>query len=384
MADEFSTAAVCGGGWWNPTRNMFGSSLCSASMNDIGSFAWPPSNHDAEVTAEVKGRSIDLLGLSPSATATAATDDWNQVLMQDNERGDRSYGSMVQEDLNYGVQQTLTVIPSSTQELSTSFPITSYNYPPNLLKSMFDDADPHHHQQCLISNQPVISYAPPTTVATTAAMTNYGPNLSDFSPSPPKFPSLLAPNNHHLHFPSSISLWNSPLTPCSFPSPTFTDKKPAITAKSNGSNKELRDSSCLANKTSTAEPDFKRPRIETPSPLPTFKVRKEKLGDRITALQQLVSPFGKTDTASVLHEAIEYIKFLHDQVNVLITPYKKNGSPSDQHCQQNTEEVLDEEGLSKQDLRSRGLCLVPMSSTFPVAAEATTDFWTPTFGANFR
>uniref|UniRef100_A0ACD5T8V1 Uncharacterized protein n=1 Tax=Avena sativa TaxID=4498 RepID=A0ACD5T8V1_AVESA len=58
----------------------------------------------------------------------------------------------------------------------------------------------------------------------------------------------------------------------------------------------------------------KKPRTETPSPMPTFKVRKEKLGDRITALQQLVSPFGKTDTASVLHEAIGYIKFLHDQV----------------------------------------------------------------------
>uniref|UniRef100_A0ACD5W204 Uncharacterized protein n=1 Tax=Avena sativa TaxID=4498 RepID=A0ACD5W204_AVESA len=65
----------------------------------------------------------------------------------------------------------------------------------------------------------------------------------------------------------------------------------------------------------------KRPRIEAPSPLPTFKVRKEKLGDRITALQQLVSPFGKTDTASVLHEANEYIKFLHDQVAVSVQNY---------------------------------------------------------------
>jgi len=29
----------------------------------------------------------------------------------------------------------------------------------------------------------------------------------------------------------------------------------------------------------------------------TFQVRKEKLGDRITALQQLVSPFGKVREA---------------------------------------------------------------------------------------
>ncbi|XP_022888387.1 transcription factor bHLH123-like isoform X3 [Olea europaea var. sylvestris] len=48
------------------------------------------------------------------------------------------------------------------------------------------------------------------------------------------------------------------------------------------------------------------------------------MGDRVTALQQLVSPFGKTDTASVLSEAIEYIKFLHDQVNMLSTPYLKS------------------------------------------------------------
>jgi len=51
------------------------------------------------------------------------------------------------------------------------------------------------------------------------------------------------------------------------------------------------------------------------------KERKEKLGERIVALQQLVSPYGKTDTASVLWEAMEYIQFLHEQVKVLSAPY---------------------------------------------------------------
>lgn len=39
---------------------------------------------------------------------------------------------------------------------------------------------------------------------------------------------------------------------------------------------------------------------------------------------------------------------------------------------------------SRQDLRSRGLCLVPVSSTFPVTHETAVDFWTPTFGGTFR
>ncbi|KAK1324789.1 hypothetical protein QJS10_CPA01g01067 [Acorus calamus] len=143
----------------------------------------------------------------------------------------------------------------------------------------------------------------------------------------------------------------------------------------------LRDSS-TSSKKSSGEPTFKKPRIETPSSLPAFKVRKEKLGDRITALQQLVSPFGKTDTASVLHEAIEYIKFLHDQVNNLSTPYMKSGPPM-QHHHQRSERPKDEEG-PKRDLRSRGLCLVPISSTFAVTSETTADFWTPNFGGTYK
>ncbi|KAL5554933.1 hypothetical protein UlMin_037169 [Ulmus minor] len=49
------------------------------------------------------------------------------------------------------------------------------------------------------------------------------------------------------------------------------------------------------------------------------KDKKENLGARIVALQQLVSPYGKTDTASVLNEAMEYIQFLHEQVQLTST-----------------------------------------------------------------
>lgn len=145
---------------------------------------------------------------------------------------------------------------------------------------------------------------------------------------------------------------------------------------------------CSTDQSSTSETLFKRPRLDTTSSgMPTFKVRKEKLGDRITALQQLVSPFGKTDTASVLLEAIGYIKFLHEQVQVLSTPYMNNGAANsaqgDQTAWAGSSDSTDSDG-PKQDLRSRGLCLVPVSSTLSVTNDNGADYWTPALGCNYR
>jgi len=119
---------------------------------------------------------------------------------------------------------------------------------------------------------------------------------------------------------------------------------------------------------------FKKPRTEAFAGAP-MKVRKEKLGERITALQQLVSPFGKTDTASVLLEAMGYIKFLQDQVQVLSSPYLK-GIPSNQKDGRADQ--------AKYDLRSRGLCLVPVSCTLHVANNNGADFWTPGIGSGSK
>ncbi|CAA7054642.1 unnamed protein product [Microthlaspi erraticum] len=124
---------------------------------------------------------------------------------------------------------------------------------------------------------------------------------------------------------------------------------------------------------------IKRPRLETPSQFPSFKVRKEKLGDRITALQQLVSPFGKTDTASVLQDAIEYIMFLQEQISISSnTPLKSKGSGEQKQFSDKTENnTHDEDYSSRQDLRSRGLCLMPISSTFSASPPHldTSTFW---------
>lgn len=196
--------------------------------------------------------------------------------------------------------------------------------------------------------------------------------------SPPK-----QPTNNQLHFTNNTPFWNASEAPNSIKdvrSTFFPSLQPQF-SPSNFDSHSKNISEVSVVKKSGSEPAPKRTRNETPSTLPAFKVRKEKMGDRITALQQLVSPFGKTDTASVLSEAIEYIKFLHEQVTVLSTPYMKSGAPSE--IQQNSGKLKKCEG-TKQDLKSRGLCLVPVSSTFPVTHETTVDFWTPTFGGTSR
>uniref|UniRef100_A0A2P2K7K2 Uncharacterized protein n=1 Tax=Rhizophora mucronata TaxID=61149 RepID=A0A2P2K7K2_RHIMU len=38
----------------------------------------------------------------------------------------------------------------------------------------------------------------------------------------------------------------------------------------------------------------------------------------------------------------------------------------------------------KKDLRSRGLCLVPVSSTLPVGNDNGMDYWAPALGGEFR
>ncbi|KAE8692383.1 Detected protein of confused Function [Hibiscus syriacus] len=57
----------------------------------------------------------------------------------------------------------------------------------------------------------------------------------------------------------------------------------------------------------------------------------------------------KTDTASVLLEAMEYIQFLHEQVKI----------------------------VEHYSLRNRGLCLVPISCTVGVARSNGADIWAP-------
>ncbi|XP_048446843.1 transcription factor bHLH154 isoform X2 [Pyrus x bretschneideri] len=95
--------------------------------------------------------------------------------------------------------------------------------------------------------------------------------------------------------------------------------------------------------------------------------RSQKLSDKITALQKLVSPYGKTDTASVLQEASTYIMLLQEQIQNLL---RMLGSSYKNAAALHPQESGSGQAL---DLRSKGLCLVPVSITQKVTMEEGSD-----------
>ncbi|KAK4405189.1 Transcription factor [Sesamum angolense] len=88
-----------------------------------------------------------------------------------------------------------------------------------------------------------------------------------------------------------------------------------------------------------------------------------------------VGGHAKTDTASVLHEALGYIRFLHDQVQVLCSPYLQCSSSSSEALQGPDDGESKEGQRKRDDLRSRGLCLIPMELTLHVADSNGADLW---------
>uniref|UniRef100_K7KRP2 BHLH domain-containing protein n=1 Tax=Glycine max TaxID=3847 RepID=K7KRP2_SOYBN len=131
---------------------------------------------------------------------------------------------------------------------------------------------------------------------------------------------------------------------------------------------------------------FKKARVQPPTTQSTFK----------------------TDTASVLLEAIGYIRFLQSQIEALSLPYLGSGSGNMRQQQsvqgenncifpEDPGQLLNENCLKrkaaseqdsqeepKKDLRSRGLCLVPVSCTLQVGSDNGADYWAPAFGGGFR
>nr|CAB3474489.1 unnamed protein product [Digitaria exilis] len=372
MADE----------WWSSTSHRsHGTSACSAAppppltVADRVACGWATTTSPtaaaestSSITFQDPYRSSTHQPLSDAASSLGDPPvDWTQAFLSG--RSDTSFQAVLQDDMVRAQSAA-----AADQAPALNHPLINagggffvdqaqlepspYGAPPPSQQGLFDTAGMYGDSQSSI---------------------RYGGDTASM-----QFPQLLTK-------PSSVAapmqyLSGSYQLPFGGPLPSQLLLQALQTKPSSRSSLTVKDACAPAARKSVTESSpaaAKRPRIEAPSPLPTFKVRKEKLGDRITALQQLVSPFGKTDTASVLHEAIEYIKFLHDQVSSLSSPYLKNGMPLQQFQKKGSEDAKDN-SETKPDLRSRGLCLVPVASTYTVAAETVPEFWHPTFGGSFR
>ncbi|XP_019192924.1 PREDICTED: transcription factor bHLH123 isoform X2 [Ipomoea nil] len=365
-------------------QNSFGSMLQQQELSSNANYHH--HHHQQETASEEQWRHRVLYSGGGGSDEASVNDYNNKQQMGGGGRAGFSLDQPAHEYLGGGA--------STCQGLNTSFELdSSYGSPSTILQagllvSNSNNNQPNFTARTSMSfpyNNTPANYGAAGDVMSSSWSNKFPQFLRTTSPPPPQQPQL--------HFSNNTTFWNATAAAMNdvrstfFPSLHSQLPSSAVDEKPKNVSDLSTSTAAAAKKTSNETPSGKRSRNENPSPpMPPFKVRKEKMGDRITALQQLVSPFGKTDTASVLTEAIEYIKFLHDQVNALSAPYMKSGS-SMQHQQQqiSSEKSKDPEGGARQDLRSRGLCLVPVSSTFPVTHETTADFWSPTsFGGSFR
>ncbi|KAI3967973.1 hypothetical protein MKW92_044015 [Papaver armeniacum] len=94
--------------------------------------------------------------------------------------------------------------------------------------------------------------------------------------------------------------------------------------------------------------------------------RSQKIGDRIITLQKLVSPFGKTDTASVLKDTSDHIKMLYNQIEMLTNPYFQPDAFLHYYHKHDLQVGV---GELSSGLAERGLCLVPVSFTQNITKE---------------
>ncbi|XP_065046257.1 transcription factor bHLH112-like [Musa acuminata AAA Group] len=417
MAEDLETGICSGGSWWNPegsgSFDAPTSMSCSTAMADmIGGRAFCLSAASGDDTAGSAGgssiafresnhmfqhsdiRPLLIDSAIPSFGLVSSSMNWTRALSYGGRPESSSLHAMLQEDLGSRpyIRQDTPAVSNQTRtgaESWTANPSSDMNQ--NLLVEQHHFSSGHESSdagvgsyQFMYGNRLMNGYQSPTTSYQGSSNELWQPSWAKFSHQFLKSSHPKQQSNNQLQFTNNTLFWNASAATsvgeirsalCS-PATSQFDLQPRtiyrnLTAKMNPEG--IHDSCSSSTMKTGSEPAAtKKLRTETPSPQPTFKVRKEKLGDRITALQQIVSPFGKTDTASVLQEAIEYIKFLQDQVGVLSSPYLKMSDKSKDCSEPN------------QDLRSRGLCLVPVASTHPVASETTADFWHPTFGGIFR
>uniref|UniRef100_A0ACD5WJI0 Uncharacterized protein n=1 Tax=Avena sativa TaxID=4498 RepID=A0ACD5WJI0_AVESA len=310
MADE----------WWSSSERSHGTSACSAPPLMDTACAWtsPAAESTTSITFQDPRRSGNT-SHQPSSDAVSSLGDphmdWTHAFLSG--RSDASFQAVLQVQDDMAASTTTRPLfrahqPAAVETVMNNHPFTDMGHGLGLLDHQLPAASSSY------STAPLQGMFDDKSAATVAA----AHNLSMFGESQPSVSYDLSAAGMQMQgggaqlqcLPGSGSYM--PFGGAALPSQLLLQALHPKTCYSSNSNNLMVKSaehacSPAGRKTESDSPAAaKRPRIEAPSPLPTFKVRKEKLGDRITALQQLVSPFGKVLVLSALNQLPYYISFL--------------------------------------------------------------------------
>ncbi|CAA2988219.1 Hypothetical predicted protein [Olea europaea subsp. europaea] len=312
MAEEFQ-GEICGGGnWWSSSRTAFGSCPCSMEINGVGSFGWPSDHHihmmnmkstrsgddesgsasDGSIVLQESQKPdsiLQMMGITLSPSTT--TDNWNQDLLNDNGTSQGNYFHTPQEDLNSSM--------NCWQQFGLDCPQIRKDWNSRNFSGVLEDSYMNSLKQMNQGFEQQLDSITSSNVFTATSqgfLTGLPLNSASYGYTSALLQSLLntdsqsQQNNPSMNcrpsqFSSNIPSWtdagiaSTDIRPNFFPSiksqfmPSILDAKPNLpnaTAKAN-KRETARNLNSIAN-ISSNEPTFKRPRIGTPSPLPTFKV----------------------------------------------------------------------------------------------------------------
>ncbi|MFS8026010.1 hypothetical protein Hanom_Chr16g01481931 [Helianthus anomalus] len=298
MAEEFQ-AAVCSGSWWMSPRTACNYSLCSsdiANMENFGPF-WPKdlmykkskssdeSSDDSMVFQDTQKPGDHTTIMSPDSASpmmatvfsdlveTTTTDSNHNYLLSEQEEmkafstsGDDGLKAEIEADhqvFTVNQQQSLSFATGSNG--CTTFPIssTSYGYPSSLVQSLLSSNSPPQSlpgpPPLSPPEQPLYDFPSNSNNLNFVQSLSKRQVLGDFHlANNTTFSSGLATTLDHdftSFYPSSYKAQES------FPNLTIEHNHQEILDLGSSTKKGL------------DELPLKRPRLETPSPLPTFKVR---------------------------------------------------------------------------------------------------------------